>query len=315
MSETTGSETASAPREELLDAVAEIRREAAKAAAVHAALDAMVVFAVLRLSLQLLSVGDGAEPVAAVPVPDAVGGSLRGIGVAVPDPVGVSAASLVVAATAVSWLAADAAFRYERLGVERFEAHNPGVAEALRTARDAAASDVETPVATELYRTVLRRLEETSSRAFLRRRQLVGVVVALALCSAGIVGVAGAGIAPVDGGDVGAAAGASGGGEGGGGTGSGTGGGGTGGGASGSGGSADLLGEEGTVERGTDNRSVRLRGEGPDDGSGEYGDGSVAVDSSDVDASPAEFTDEQRPEAADLVRAYTERIREDETDD
>lgn len=301
MSETTGSETASAPREELLDAVAEIRREAAKAAAVHAALDAMVVFAVLRLSLQLLSVGDGAEPVAAVPVPDAVGGSLRGIGVAVPDPVGVSAASLVVAATAVSWLAADAAFRYERLGVERFEAHNPGVAEALRTARDAAASDVETPVATELYRTVLRRLEETSSRAFLRRRQLVGVVVALALCSAGIVGVAGAGIAPVDGGDVGAAGG--------------TGGGGTGGGASGSGGSADLLGEEGTVERGTDNRSVRLRGEGPDDDSGEYGGGSVAVDSSDVDASPAEFTDEQRPEAADLVRAYTERIREDETDD
>ena len=309
MSETTGSETASAPREELLDAVAEIRREAAKAAAVHAALDAMVVFAVLRLSLQLLSVGDGAEPVAAVPVPDAVGGSLRGIGVAVPDPVGVSAASLVVAATAVSWLVADAAFRYERLGVERFEAHNPGVAEALRTARDAAASDVETPVATELYRTVLRRLEETSSRAFLRRRQLVGVVVALALCSAGIVGVAGAGISPVDGGDVDVAASAGGGG------GSGTGGGGTGGGASGSGGSADLLGEEGTVERGTDNRSVRLRGEGPDDGSGEYGDGSVAVDSSDVDASPAEFTDEQRPEAADLVRAYTERIREDETDD
>ena len=309
MSETTGSETASAPREELLDAVAEIRREAAKAAAVHAALDAMVVFAVLRLSLQLLSVGDGAEPVAAVPVPDAVGGSLRGIGVAVPDPVGVSAASLVVAATAVSWLVADAAFRYERLGVERFEAHNPGVAEALRTARDAAASDVETPVATELYRTVLRRLEETSSRAFLRRRQLVGVVVALALCSAGIVGVAGAGISPVDGGDVDVAASAGGGG------GSGTGGGGTGGGASGSGGSADLLGEEGTVERGTENRSVRLRGEGPDDGSGEYGDGSVAVDSSDVDASPAEFTDEQRPEAADLVRAYTERIREDETDD
>ena len=309
MSETTGSETASAPREELLDAVAEIRREAAKAAAVHAALDAMVVFAVLRLSLQLLSVGDGAEPVAAVPVPDAVGGSLRGIGVAVPDPVGVSAASLVVVATAVSWLAADAAFRYERLGVERFEAHNPGVAEALRTARDAAASDVETPVATELYRTVLRRLEETSSRAFLRRRQLVGVVVALALCSAGIVGVAGAGISPVDGGDVGAAGGA------GGGTDGGTGGGGTGGGASGSGGSADLLGEEGTVERGTDNRSVRLRGEGPDDGSGEYGGESAAVDSSDVDASPAEFTDEQRPEAADLVRAYTERIREDETDD
>lgn len=315
MSEATGSETESAPREELLAAVAEIRREAAKAAAVHAVLDAMVVFAVLRLSLQLLSVGDGAEPVAAVPVPDAVGGSLREIGIAVPDPVGVSAASLVVAATAVSWLAADAAFRYERLGVERFEAHNPVVEEALRTARDAAASDVETPVAAELYRTVLRRLEETSSRAFLRRRQLVGVVAALALCSAGIVGVAGAGISPVDGGgDVEVAAGAGGAG-GGGGTGGTGGGGGAGGGASGSGGSADLLGEEGTVERGTENRSVRLRGEGPDDGSGEYGGGSVSVDSSDVDASPAEFTDEQRPESADLVREYTERIREDETDD
>ena len=300
------------PREELLAAVSEIDREARKAAFLQAALDAMLVFVLVRLALQLTSLGGGSGALVSVPIPAGLVGALGGVGVVLPDPVTVSAAGAATVLTGVAWFVADALLRYDRLGVERFEADNPVVEEALRTARDTAASDVETPVATELYRTVLRRLEETSSRAFLRRRQLFGVVAALALCSAGIVGVAGAGIAPADGGeDVEVAAGTGGGGAGG----SGTGGGGAGGASSGSSGSADLLGEEGTVERGSENRSVRLRGEGPDDGSGEYGGGSVAVDSSDVDASPAEFTDEQRPEAADLVREYNERIREDETDD
>lgn len=313
MDDSVRSETTPALRADLLAAVSEIRREAAKAAAVHAALDAMAVFVALRLATQLLSVGDGAAPLAVVPTPEAVAGPLRAVGVALPDPIGISAGSLVVTATAVSWLVVDAALRYERLGVERFEAHNPAVAEALRTARDAAERDVETPVARALYRTVLRRLTETSSRAFVDRRQLVGVTVVLVCCSAGLVGVAGAGVAPLDGGgDAEAIAGTGGGGAGV----SGTGAGGPGaGGAAGTNGGADLLGTEGAVERGSENRSLRLAGDGDPSGDGTYGGGSVAAGSADVDPSRAAFSDEERPEAADLVRAYTERIRSEDPDE
>lgn len=313
MSDTARSETNSNPREEVLTAVSEIRREAAKAAAIHAILDAMAVFLVLRLVTQLVSIPVGTEPLTAVPIPDAVGGPLRAAGIAVPDVVGISGVSLVVVAIAVSWAIVDVAFRYDRLGVEQFEAHNPAVEEALRTARDTAEGDVETQVATTLYRTVLRRLGETSSRSFLQQRQLIGVTAVLVLCSAGIVGVTGAGISPLtDSGTMEMTAGSIDSGSGAGVVGAGGGGAG---GVSNSDGGGDLLGDEGAVERGTENQSLRLRGENVDNGGGgEYGGGSVAVDSAAVDASQAAFTDEKRPEAADLVRAYNKRIREEEPD-
>lgn len=317
MDDSVRSETTPALRANLLDAVSEIRREAAKAAAVHALLDAMAVFVALRLTMQLLSVGDGAAPLITVPMPAAIAGLLWDVGIAVPDPIGLSPGSLVVTATAASWLVVDATLRYERLGVERFEAHNPAVAEALRTARDAAERDVETPVATALYQTVLRRLTETSSRPFLRRRQLIGATVVLVCCSAGLVGVAGAGIAPLDGGGDAAVTVDAGAGGAGSGTGvSGTGAGGTGGNSTdGTNGSADLLGAEGAVERGSTNRSLRLAGDGESDSDGAYRGGSAAVGSADVDPSRAAFSNEERPEAADLVRAYTERIRAEDSNE
>ena len=289
------------PREGLLAAVSEIDREAKKAAFLQAALDAMLVFVALRLALQLTSLGSGSGALVSVPLPGGLAGALGGVGIVLPDPVPVSAAGAATVLTAASWFVADALLRYDRLGVERFETDNPVVEEALRTARDAAEGDADTPVATELYREVLGRLEDTSSRVFLRRRQLVVAVAGIALVSAATVGVAGLGLSLGTGGDadVGAVGGAGGGG------------GGAGGESSGSGGGEDLLGEEGNVERGTDDRSVQLRGEGEGQagGGGDYSGGSFDADPGSVEASRAEFSEEERPEEAELVRAYTERIR------
>ena len=295
------------PREELLAAVSEISREAKKAAFLQAALDAMLVFVVLRLALQLTPVGDGSGALVSVPLPGGLAGALGGVGIILPDPVTVSAAGAATALTGVAWFVADALLRYDRLGIERFEADNPVVEEALRTARDTAEGDVDNPVAVELYREVLGRLEDTSSRAFVQRRQLVAVVVGLALVSAATVGVAGLGLSPIGTGgdaDVGTVGGAGGGG-------------GAGGESSGSGGGEDLLGEEGEVERGTDDRSLQLRGEGEGQagGGGDYSGGSFDADPGRVEASRAEFSEEERPEDAELVRAYTERIRGGGTDE
>lgn len=297
------------PREELLAAVSEIDREARKAAFLQAALDAMLVFVALRLALRLTPPGGGSGALVSVPLPGGLAGALGGVGVVLPDPVTVSAAGAATALTGVAWFVADALLRYDRLGVERFEADNPVVEEALRTARDTAEVDADNPVATELYRDVLGRLGDTSSRAFLRRRQLVAVVAGIALVSAATVGVAGLGLSPIGTGgdaDVGAVGGAGGGG-----------GGGAGGESSGSGGGADLLGEEGEVERGTDDRSLQLRGEGEGGagGGGDYSGGSFDADPGSVEASRAEFSEEERPEEAELVRAYTERIRGGERDE
>ena len=295
------------PREELLAAVSEISREAKKAAFLQAALDAMLVFVVLRLALQLTPVGDGSGALVSVPIPGGLAGALSGVGIILPDPVTVTGAGAATVLAGVSWFVADALLRYDRLGIERFEADNPVVEEALRTARDTAEGDVDNPVAVELYREVLGRLEDTSSRAFVQRRQLVAVVVGLALVSAATVGVAGLGLSPIGTGgdaDVGTVGGAGGGG-------------GAGGESSGSGGGEDLLGEEGEVERGTDDRSLQLRGEGEGQagGGGDYSGGSFDADPGRVEASRAEFSEEERPEDAELVRAYTERIRGGGTDE
>jgi len=295
------------PREELLAAVSEIDREARKAAFMQAALDAMLVFVLVRLTLQLTPLRGGSGALVSVPIPAGLVGALGGVGIILPDPVTVTGAGAATVLTAVSWFVADALLRYDRLGVERFEADNPVVEEALRTARDTAEGDVDNPVAVELYREVLGRLEDTSSRAFVQRRQLVAVVVGLALVSAATVGVAGLGLSPIGTGgdaDVGTVGGAGGGG-------------GAGGESSGSGGGEDLLGEEGEVERGTDDRSLQLRGEGEGQagGGGDYSGGSFDADPGRVEASRAEFSEEERPEDAELVRAYTERIRGGGTDE
>lgn len=156
-------------RDEIPAALAEIRRECLKAAFVYASLDAVVV---------LLSV-DLAVAVVGLPVvgTDIAPGSFASLSLPAPD-----AGTLVsVVAGAVAFVA-EFVVRSRRPAVEQFEAANPEVREALRTARDAARTDRSNPMTRALYADVLDRLRETSSVGLLNGTRLAAtVVLALAL--------------------------------------------------------------------------------------------------------------------------------------
>ncbi|AQL42150.1 hypothetical protein BV210_05235 [Halorientalis sp. IM1011] len=159
----------SAERETIERAVQAIRREGQKAAALHAVVDATAVFLVANLLTRVFAV-----PLPAVgPVR---GGTVAAVGVA-------------LLAGAVEF-----ALRVRYYTVERFEAANPVVADALRTARDAARSGAETPMARRLYRTVTDRLEATSAGGFLHTRWLSVSAVVVVLASALTVQAAVAGV-------------------------------------------------------------------------------------------------------------------------
>jgi hypothetical protein len=150
-------------------AVRAIRREGYKMAALHAIVDAVAVFLVVNLVTRVL----------AVQLP-AVGPARGG----------------TIAAAGVGLLAAGVEFglRVRYYTVERFEAANPVVADALRTARDAAADEAESPMARRLYRDVVDRLNRTSAGGFLHTRWLSVSTVVIVVASVLTVQAAVAGV-------------------------------------------------------------------------------------------------------------------------
>lgn len=159
MSDEHDQSEASEERSGIERAVRAIRREGYKAAALHAVVDAVAVFVVVNLLTRVV----------AVPLPAV--GPVRGG---------------TVAAVGVALLAGGIEFglRVRHYTVERFEAANPVVADALRTARDAATDGTETPMARRLYREVADRLAETSAGGFLHTRWLSVSAVVIVLASA-----------------------------------------------------------------------------------------------------------------------------------
>ena len=194
------------PRKRMATALREIRREGLKAATIYAAVDATVVF--LAVNLLVLVVDPAAIPDALtvpVSVTDAVGGLLgRSLGT-----VDVPVSALIATALAVVVFGAELWLRSRRPLVERFEAANPAVAEALRTARDTVARDGDSRMAVRLYEDVLERLRGTSGVALLDVRRIavtVIVVVALSLATVQLAAVdlgGGEGVGPDDGTDAG----------------------------------------------------------------------------------------------------------------
>lgn len=177
------------PRERMAAALNEIRREGLKAATIYAAVDATLVF--LAVNLLVIVVEPAAIPeVLTVPssVTDAVGDLLgQSLGT-----VGVPGSALLATALAVAVFGAELWLRSRRPLVERFEAANPAVAEALRTARDTVARDSDSRMAVRLYEDVLERLRDTSSVALLDVRRIavtVVVVVALSLVTVQLAAV------------------------------------------------------------------------------------------------------------------------------
>jgi hypothetical protein len=159
---------AEATRSRMVRALASIRREAYKAAVIEA-----VVYAATALLLAnfAVTVTEVAVP-ARVPLPAL--GPLADL--AIPGSAVVGAAVGAVVFVVALWL------RLRRPLVERFEAVNPPVAEALRTARDAVDDGVDSRMTTRLYADVLDRLQSTSSVGLVPvRRVAVTLVLVVAL--------------------------------------------------------------------------------------------------------------------------------------
>ncbi|MDZ7687496.1 MAG: hypothetical protein U5J64_02025 [Halobacteriales archaeon] len=282
--------------EQILQAEKEIRKEGAKAAALHGTVEATVFFVVVYFVLSV---------VVSVPLIDAV--SVEA-GVEIPG------ALIVSLALALVFLVADAYLVYRRRTLEYFEEVNPQVNEALRTARDAANRGDNNEMAEALYDDVLEKLKTTSSDGFVSMPRIAGSVVlvfavAFLLLTATLGGYGGGQSLFSDETTTQGGGGGEGESEAGGGSGS---------------GEAqeelqnadDVLGESGEVSRGANDRNVELDrsgsgGEGGG-GTGSVGEGSDMSNRVEVEGQRTEFSPEEEIEDAELVKEYNLRVRSDE---
>ncbi|SFS08210.1 hypothetical protein SAMN05216559_3377 [Halomicrobium zhouii] len=158
---------------ETLDAaVDEVRREGYKAAAVFATADAVLALLVVNVGLTVV----------AVDVP-----SISAL------PVGTEALISAVVGLAVG--VASGVVRARRYGVERFEAANPELGAALRSARDAAHSAHDDTMARRLYADALDRLKDASSGRLLDERRLALRMAVVFVLAVGSIHVTVAGVA------------------------------------------------------------------------------------------------------------------------
>jgi hypothetical protein len=281
--------------QKVLEAEKEIRKEGAKAAFLHAAIETTLVFVAVFFVIDS----------SGVPwLPETVG----------TETVTVPVSAVAAVAVAVVFFSVDAALIYRSRTVEYFEEANPQVKEALRTARDAAKRDEDNEMAERLYGDVLEELRTTSSEGFVDVRRIVGslalvVGVGALLLTASIGGMGfGDGLFGNNpfggGGDSTSEQGQSGG---------------------GGGGERqydelqdpdEVLGETGEVTRGEDNEEVELRRSGTGgDGSGETGSAGGGNDYTggvEVESQRAEYSPDEEIDDAELVKEYNLKIRGEE---
>ncbi|RDI70715.1 DUF7502 family protein [Halopelagius longus] len=162
-------------------ALAEVRGEARKVAVVYAAIDA--TFLALLTNLLFRVVRPPALP-EAVSLPSAVAGAGGVVPASLPFP------SLLGVLVGVVAFGGEYALRTRRPLVEQFEAANPPVNEALRTARDSLDDGANTEMARRLYEEVLDRLRDTSSVELVGTRRVVTTTLLVVVLSVASVHVA-----------------------------------------------------------------------------------------------------------------------------
>lgn len=294
-------ETPSRPEEDdyqtvMRAAISEIRREGYKVAVIYGLVDAAVVAVATNLLTKLIAIDVLNQPVA---LPSELGG--------IPA---ITTGTVLALGLGLLVLLAEVGWRIRQPIVERFEAANPDVHEALRTARDAVTNDDDSRMAQALYEDVITRLKETSSIGLISVSRLavsVAVLIAISLLSIQVA------VAPVDvapGTIVGNNNGASGPAAGSGNT----------GGAGqtptdgGLGASEDILGTPTDVEAGSENLSATVPssvGTG-DEQARSYDSGGYETGSASVDAQRAGYTTSEDVENADLIKEYNLQIREED---
>ena len=280
-------------RDEVRAALAEIRREQYKVAFVYASLDAACV----ALAVGLVFGVTGFSPLDASVAPAA----FRSLAVPAPD---FGTVAAVVAGLAA--FLAEFGLRARRPTAERFEAANPEVAEALRTARDVTRADRTNPMVQALYADVLDRLGETSSVGLVNGTRLaatvaLALVLSLASVQTAVVGLD-LGESPAGAGDVG--------------------------GANGDAAAFEnrtsvelrdgdgVLGEETDVSAGSENLTASVGsspgGEGEDEWN--YDRDADADSDGSVEAERSGFASPERVEDADLVQRYARELEANDTD-
>lgn len=170
------------PQKRVKKAIKAVRREGYKVAVIYAFVDAALVALGLNLLFELYT--PSGLP-ASVPLPAAIQGPLAAaLPYGFPDAIATGTIIGVVAGALV--LVGEVVFRVRRPLVEQFEAANPSIQEALRTARDAVREGRDNRMTVALYEDVLARLRETSSVGLLNLRRLtvtLVIVVAVSLVS------------------------------------------------------------------------------------------------------------------------------------
>jgi hypothetical protein len=290
----------SEPTDQIRAALSEVRREVRKAAVIHAAVEGALVAVVAGL---LLSVATPAPLSGAVGLPGVVFEGLRSlpvVGTVAPRTIAVG--WVVAVGLGVVAFAAACGLRLRRPLIEQFEAANPPVREALRTARDAVEGGRDTEMARRLYADVITTLRETSSLELVEGRRLLVTVLLVA-----VVAIAGVQVAVVNPDLGGILAGDD----------------------PGSGvqqpdddeelqDGEEILGDAEDVEAGdeVENITVPGTGEGGDDGPTAPGVGTGGGGGSgEFDSQQAGFAGNDRIEDAELVREYNLRIREFDDED
>jgi hypothetical protein len=164
------------PLEQIREAIAEIRNEGLKASLIHGVVESSLVLIALAVGLSLSSPSWLPETVT---VPASVIEGLNGAaatagysGTPFASPYEMSAALLLAVAAGLVFFVVDVALVYRSRTVETFEAFNPEVREALRTARDAAEDGHDDTMARQLYDEVIEKLEDTSSGGFISGRRM-----------------------------------------------------------------------------------------------------------------------------------------------
>lgn len=162
-------------------ALTEVRREGQKVAFLYAVLDAGLVALAVNVLLRLFR---PAELEGVFRLPAAVAGA----GGVVPRTVHLAA--VVGLALGVVAFAVEFALRTRRPLVEQFEAANPTVREALRTARDSVEDGANTEMARRLYEDVIADLRETSSFELVGTRRVVVTALLVVVVSLASIHVA-----------------------------------------------------------------------------------------------------------------------------
>ena len=171
------------PRKRIKKAIRAIRREGRQIALIYAVVDGVAATVLLNVALTFFD----AVPYGPYPLPGAFAtlvSLLTGVTV---TQVTVPGSAVVAAGAGLVVAAAEFGYRIRKPVVEQFEAANPELKEALRTARDAVDDGAETRMALALYEDVLDRLRDASSVGLIDLRRLAATLVLVAAVS--LVGV------------------------------------------------------------------------------------------------------------------------------